>query len=62
MSDWYYKNRERVLEEKRKKYAEDETYREKKKESTLDNYYKRKKVVAFCNLKPIVINDRKLLE
>jgi hypothetical protein len=43
MSDWYYKNRDRILEEKRKQYATDKIFREKKKESTLDHYYKQKK-------------------
>lgn len=43
MSDWYYKNRDRILEEKRKKYATDKSFREKKKEQTLDHYYKQKK-------------------
>ncbi len=43
MSDWYYKNRDKILEDKRKKYAEDKVFREKKKESTLDHYYKQKK-------------------
>jgi hypothetical protein len=42
MSDWYYKNRDRILAEKRKQYATDKAYREKKKESTLDHYYKQK--------------------
>jgi len=42
MSDWYKKNRERILEEKRKQYAEDKDFREKKKEKTLDHYYKKK--------------------
>jgi hypothetical protein len=43
MSDWYYKNRDRILLEKREKYANDKQYREKKKEQTLDNYYSKKK-------------------
>jgi hypothetical protein len=43
MSDWYYKHRERILEEKRKQYATDTTFREKKKEKTLDHYHKQKK-------------------
>jgi hypothetical protein len=43
MSDWYYKNRDRILEEKRKQYATDKAFREQKKEKTLDHYYKLKK-------------------
>ena len=31
MSDWYYKNRDRILAEKRKQYATDKAFREKKK-------------------------------
>ena len=43
MSDWYYKNRDRILKEKREQYAKDKVYREKKKEQTLDLYYRNKK-------------------
>jgi hypothetical protein len=43
MSDWYKKNRDRILDQKRKKYAEDEVFREKKKEKALDNYHNKQK-------------------
>ena len=53
MGDWYYKNRDRILEEKRKKYATDKLYREKKKEQTLEHYYKQKQecMAMFSNIK-----------
>ena len=53
MGDWYYKNRDRILEEKRKKYATDKLYREKKKEQTLEHYYKQKQecMAMFANIK-----------
>jgi len=43
MSEWYKKNRERILDQKRKRYAEDELFREKKKEKALDNYHNNQK-------------------
>ena len=48
MSDWYYKNRDRILAEKRKQYKENAFYREKKKEQTLDHYYKLKNDCMSC--------------
>lgn len=52
MSDWYYKNRDRILAEKRKQYQDDKVYREKKKEQTLDHYYKTKKAcIALLSFK-----------
>jgi hypothetical protein len=53
MSDWYYKNRDKILAEKRKQYKEDKEYREKKKEQTLDHYYKVKNAcMSMMSLKP----------
>jgi hypothetical protein len=43
MSDWYKKNRDRILEDKRKRYANDEAFREKKREKALDNYHNKQK-------------------
>jgi len=54
MSEWYNKNRERILAEKRKKYAQDKEYRDKKKEKTLDNYHK-KKVLTKPDLSPCMM-------
>jgi hypothetical protein len=48
MGDWYYKNRERILADKRKQYKDDMTFREKKKEKTLDHYYKLKEECMTC--------------
>jgi hypothetical protein len=42
MSDWYYKNRDRILKERMEQYHKDKEFREKKKESTLALYYKKK--------------------
>ena len=42
MSDWYYRNRDKILADKRKQYREDKEFRERKKEQTLDHYYKLK--------------------
>ena len=45
MSDWYYKNRDRILKERLEQYHKDKEFREHKKESTLALYYKKK---AMC--------------
>jgi hypothetical protein len=42
MSDWYERNKERILAEKKLQYAQDKAFREAKKEQTLTNYYKKK--------------------
>ena len=42
MSDWYYKNRDRILKERLEQYHKDKEFREKKKEQTLALYYKKK--------------------
>jgi len=39
---WYEKNKERLLEEKRRRYREDGEFRERKKTRALDNYHSKK--------------------
>ena len=57
MSDWYERNKERILAERRLQYSQNKDFREAKKDKTLTNYYKKK---AECsNLETIFLKKKR---
>ena len=57
MSDWYQRNKERILAERRLQYSQNKDFREAKKDKSLTNYYQKK--AEYSNLETIFLKKKR---